>query len=222
MPQLSGVEIAGHIVDAGLYKSSWDKPKSEWSISEQGMISPMYCNLRSALGDVGLRKILQDQLVLSLRETFEENGTPDTVTGIATAGLAWTSHATDVLELPMSYARASVKSHGLGGVLEGQFTDGTETQVIDDVLLTGTTITTASVHLANEGVSVAGITTLLRLSDKAGYVHRPDGSFTTVPIETLVHYTDMIETAVAKGLMTDDQGSRMLDYYANPETQPWD
>jgi orotate phosphoribosyltransferase len=222
MSQLSGEQISEEIINAGLYKSSWDKPKSEWSISEQGRISPMYCNLRSALADVGLRTILQDQLVSRLHGVFVETARPDVITGIATAGLALSGFASNALELPMGYARATVKIHGLGGVLEGQFKEGTETHVIDDVFLTGNTITTASLHLANEGVSVTGITTLLHLSEEAGYVHQPDGSFRDMEVTALANYFDMVNVSVLKGLMTDDQGDRMLSYYQNPTTQPWD
>lgn len=221
--KMTSRDIARAIVDANIYRKFWNTTRNEWPVSEQGRICPAYCNLRTALGNVTLRNLLQEQLVLNIEDSFVKHGPADAIVGLVSAGVPWASHVSDQLRLPMAYVRPTLKTHGKGGVIEGQLEPGMSVHVIDDVFLTGNTVTKSSLFLANEGVSVAGITTLLQLSNEVAEIHQlPDLALRPAPTTSLSHYADLVDISVEQGDMNQDQGERLKYYYGNPTSQPWD
>ena len=219
---LSNEAFAAQIVDAGAYKTYWDKPKIEWPVSEQGRICPAYCNLRSLIGNVTMRRSIEQQLTQNVEKQIDEFGAPDVICGIVSAGVPWAALLSDRLSLPMCYTRPSIKAHGEKTGIEGQLEPGMDAIAIDDVFLTGNTIAKTSLQLAAAGVNIRGTTVLLRLSDEVANIHYPDGSFDSSPVTSLISYEDLIQVSLDRGFMDDDQAKRLTSYYQNPGTQPWE
>lgn len=215
-------KLAEDIIEAGVYNMYWDRPKSEWPVSEQGRICPAYCNIRSLVGNVSMRQMIGMRLVETLETNQVTSGKEiDVINGIVSAGVPWATIACEKLGLPMCYTRPNIKAYGEKTSVEGMLEQGMVCEIIDDVFLTGSTITKTSLQLSAEGVTVAGITVLLRLSDETGKIHLPDGSFTSVDVTSLCDYSDLVTASVRMGLMDNQQAEKLTSYYQNPETQPW-
>lgn len=214
--------LAEAIVASGAYKTYWDRPKLEWPVSEQGRICPAYCNLRSLIGDVPMRQTIKRSLVESVQHDHEFVRPIDVLCGVMSAGVPWASITSDETGIPLCYARSSIKAHGEKTGVEGKLEPGMSALIIDDVFLTGNTITKTSLQLSAEGVSIGGITVLLRLSDRAASLHSPDGGFGDMKVNALCDYQDLLNASVGVGHMNAEQAERLARYYSNPETQPWD
>lgn len=213
--------IAQHIVESGVYKTYWGKPKEEWPVSEQGRICPAYCNLRSLVGNVSMRGVLLDGLDTAYKDLSATSNPIAALCGIVSAGVPWATWLSDRLNLPLAYARPSTKAYGQKNGIEGLLEPGNEVVLVDDVVLTGSTITKTSLQLANMGVKVAGVVALLRLSDEPALVHQPSGAFEEVPVHTVSDYANLVSVSLGRGDMNLEQSRRLIHYYQNPGSQPW-
>lgn len=218
--KVSNENLANLIVESGVYKTFWDKPKSEWQITQQGRICPAYCNLRSLIGNVELRDAVEDALVDHV--TVKQGSYPHVICGVVSSGVPWATLLSKRLDLPMSYSRPSIKQHGNNSSLEGLVRPGTKALLVDDVFSTGSTVRKTSFQLGAAGVEVTNLLVILRLGGKTVRVHQPSGSFLTFPVESLIDYSDLVDAASAKGMMNEEQAKQLKSYYNDPETQPWD
>lgn len=77
-----------------------------------GLRSPIYCDNRLLIGDVGARR--------TVVTAFEPHcAGAEVVVGTATAGIPWAAWVAQALDLPMAYVRGAAKGHGRGRQVEG-------------------------------------------------------------------------------------------------------
>ncbi len=214
--------LAGSFIDAGVYKLFWNKPKSAWPVTRQGLIRPAFCNLRSLIGDVELRQTIEDLLVADVTSAKNKELYPDAICGVVSSGVPWATLLSQRLKLPMSYTRPDIKRHGNKSSIEGRLKPGMKVLLIDDVFATGNTVRKTSFQLGAANVEIARILVLLRLGGETAQVHRATGSFGPLPVHSLIDYSDLVQASVARKLMNENQAERLISYYQNPETQPWD
>lgn len=213
-------ELASKIIDAGVYKTFWDKPRSQWSKTQQGRICPAFCNLRSLIGSVELRDTIEDSLVEYVTVKLENY--PDVICGVVSSGVPWATLLSKRLDLPLCYSRPTIKQHGNHSSLEGDLKPGMKALLIDDVYSTGSTVRKTSFQLGATGVEIASLLVILRLGGETARIHQPSGSFISRPVDSLIDYNDLVKVAELKGMMNKDQADQLLSYYKDPETQPWD
>lgn len=218
--ETNNTALADMIVDSGVYTLFWDKPKSEWQVTEQGRICPAYCNLRSLIGNTKLRDAVEDALVEHVAVKLEKY--PDVVCGVVSSGVPWATLLSKRLDLPMCYARPKMKKHGNNSSLEGGLSSGMKALIIDDVFSTGATIRKTSFQLGSAGVDITNVLVILLLGGKEVRVHESSGSFATLHVDYLLNQNDLVDAALRKGMMNEDQASQLRSYYEDPETQPWE
>lgn len=211
--------LAEKIVDSGVYELFWDKPQSEWPVTQQGRICPAFCNLRSLIGKVELRDVVEDALVEYV--TVKLKNYPDVICGVVSSGVPWATLLSKRLDLPLCYARPQLKKHGNNSSLEGNLKPGMQTLLIDDVLSTGNTIKKASFQLGTTGVEMTEVLVILKLGDPLVRIHQPSGAFVTLEVDSLLDFSDLVQAALKKGMMSKNQAEKLSSYYRNPETQPW-
>lgn len=214
-------ELAGKVIDAGIYKTFWDKPKSEWSVTQQGRICPAFCNLRTLIGDVEMRQTIEDALVANVTNPKNKSTYPDVVCGVVSSGVPWATLLSRKLKLPMCYTRPRLKSHGNKSSIEGKLAPGMQVLLIDDVFSTGNTVIKTSFQLSTAEVEVIRVLVLLRHGNEKVSIHTPSGSFKEIPVNSLIDYHDLVQASVSRGLMNDEQAAKLISYYNDPETQPW-
>ncbi len=95
-------------------------------------------------------------VVEAYRELADRIGGPsfDAIGGVATAGVTIASPLAFVLKKPMVYVRREEKGHGLGRLVEGAVIPGWKVLVVDDLVTSGESVTSAVEALRKEGCKV--------------------------------------------------------------------
>jgi len=110
-----------------------------------GMKSPVYVDMRRALGNVELRTLTIELAVKVLKELDF-----DAIVGVATGGVPWASIIAHRMRKPFAYIREARKEHGMGKRIEGAV-GNYRYLIIDDVATTG-----GSLEYACQAVREAG------------------------------------------------------------------
>src|SRR5688500_6427162 len=116
-----------------------------------GWKSPIYCDNRRVLSFPFIRDYIKSELCNLVFEKFPD---AELLAGVATAGIAWGAMAADQLKLPYIYVRPKPKEHGLGNQVEGSFTAGQRTVVIEDLVSTAKSSLQVVDVLKNAGLKV--------------------------------------------------------------------
>ncbi|MEA3317436.1 MAG: orotate phosphoribosyltransferase, partial [Bacteroidota bacterium] len=99
-----------------------------------GWKSPIYCDNRKTLSYPDARKLIKNAFVDLIKENYRM---PDVIAGVATGAIAIGALVAEELNIPFVYVRDSVKKHGMGNVIEGEFKKGQSVVVIEDLISTG-------------------------------------------------------------------------------------
>jgi orotate phosphoribosyltransferase len=175
-----------------------------------GWKSPIYCDNRKILSFPYIREFVKSEMCNLLFEKFAE---ANLVAGVSTAGIAWGALAADQLKLPFIYVRPKPKEHGLGNQVEGYYEKGQKTVVIEDLVSTGKSSLQVVDALRSAGLDVLGMVSIFTYSfgvandafEKAG-----------VTFYSLTNYPAMIELAIEKGIVSQEQESVLLNWKDDP------
>lgn len=99
-----------------------------------GWKSPIYCDNRKLLSYPVERDIVKNEFVELIREKYPE---VEIIAGVATAGIAHAAIIADAMKLPLCYVRSKAKGHGMENLIEGDFSAGMKTVVVEDLISTG-------------------------------------------------------------------------------------
>src|SRR5687768_15493476 len=142
--------VAEKLLQINAIKLSVQEPFT-WA---SGWKSPIYCDNRKVLSFPYVRDFIKSELCNVVFEKF-----PDAtlLAGVATAGIAWGAMVADQLKLPFIYVRPKPKEHGLGNQIEGAFTSGQKTVVIEDLISTGKSSLQVVDVLRQNGLDINGM-----------------------------------------------------------------
>lgn len=149
--------LIGDLINCGVVKFGNFTLKS-------GEKSDIYFDLRILYSIPSLFKQISNLLLNQV-----ENGT-NLVCGVPTSGIPWATSVAVLGNLPMIILRERVKNHGCQKEIEGNFKEGDNVVLIEDVVTTGQSI--ASVW-SNLMVYKLNVTKLLCIIDRCP-VHRPE------------------------------------------------
>jgi orotate phosphoribosyltransferase len=175
-----------------------------------GWKSPIYCDNRKVLSYTHIREFVKSELCNLIFEKFPD---ADLLAGVSTAGIAWGALAADQLKLPFVYVRPKPKEHGLGNQVEGYFEKGQKTVVIEDLISTGKSSLQVVDALRNAGLDVLGMVCIFTYEFP---VSREAFNAAGVPYFSLTNYPTLINLAIEKGIVTQDQESILLKWKDNP------
>jgi orotate phosphoribosyltransferase len=176
-----------------------------------GWNSPIYCDNRITLSFPAIRTFIRQTYAESVMESF---GKPDVIAGVATGGIAQGALVAQELGLPFIYVRSSSKGHGMGNQIEGHFEKGQKVIVIEDLISTGGSSVNAIEALKDAGLEVKGLIAIFTYGFKVA-----DENFKKVacPYVTLTNYDFLIEEALKKEYITENDLLSLREWKDNPE-----
>ena len=121
--------------------------------------------------------------------------------------------AADQLKLPYIYVRPKPKEHGLGNQIEGFYTRGQKTVVIEDLVSTGKSSLQVVDVLKNAGLDVVGMVSIFTYDfPVAGEAFKQAG----LSYFSLTNYPTLIKLALSRRVVTAEQEDILLKWRDNP------
>lgn len=175
-----------------------------------GWKSPIYCDNRRVLGFPYIRDFIKSELCNVIFETYPE---AELLAGVATAGIAWGAMAADQLKLPYIYVRPKPKEHGLGNQIEGYFTGGQKTLIIEDLISTGKSSLQVVDVARAAGLNVIGMVSIFTYGfPEAAAAFQDKG----VQYTSLTNYEELLSLAKDKGTLSEDVFNTLLKWRKDP------
>lgn len=198
--------VAEKLLQVNAVKLNPDQPFT-WA---SGWKSPIYCDNRKVLSFPFIRDYIKSEMCNVVFEKFPD---ADMLAGVATAGIAWGAMAADQLKLPYIYVRPKPKEHGLGNQIEGHYEKGQKVVVIEDLVSTGKSSLQVVDVLKAQELDVIGMVSIFTYGFAAATEAFNNASLTYYSLTT---YTDLIESAIQKGIVSAGQQDILLKWRDDP------
>ncbi|MDE3213124.1 MAG: orotate phosphoribosyltransferase [Bacteroidota bacterium] len=198
--------IAENLLQIKAIKLSVEKPFT-WA---SGWKSPIYCDNRKALSFPSLRTQIKTGLSDLIRLHFSH---AEWVAGVATAGIAWGALVSEDLDLPFLYVRPKPKEHGLQNQIEGYYEQGRKVIVVEDLISTGKSSLQVVEVLKKEGLQVLGMVSIFNYGFPIASQAFGEAG---IPFYSLSDYNTLIEVAVQKGYVSNQEEKALLNWRLDP------
>jgi len=175
-----------------------------------GWKSPIYCDNRKILSQPFIRDYIKSELCNAVFEKFPET---ELIAGVATAGIAWGAMVADQLKLPFIYVRPKPKEHGLGNQIEGQFSKGQKTIVIEDLISTGKSSLQVVDVLRQNEIEVIGMVSIFNYQFD---VSKEAFEKAEVPYHSLTNYPSLLSLALQRGIIRSEDEDVLLKWRTDP------
>ncbi|HEV7347233.1 orotate phosphoribosyltransferase [Telluribacter sp.] len=199
--------VAEMLLEAQAIKLSPDQP-FQWS---SGWMSPIYCDNRVALSYPDIRTYIKDELANLVKNYYSD---ADAIAGVATAGIAQGVLVADVLNLPFAYVRPEPKKHGMGNQIEGRLEKGQKVVLMEDLISTGGSSLKVVDALRQAGVEVVGMIAIFTYGFDTAVANFTEKQ---VSYKVLSNYGHLIEAALQKEYITQDQLLNLTDWRKAPD-----
>jgi len=175
-----------------------------------GWKSPIYCDNRKILSHPYIRDYVKSELANTIFEKFAD---AELIAGVATAGIAWGAMVADQLKLPFIYVRPKPKEHGLGNQIEGDYTSGQRTVVVEDLISTGKSSLQVVEVLRGAGLQPQGMVSIFNY----GFNVASD-AFGKAGIEvySLTDYPALLQLATKQALIEEKDEAILLKWREDP------
>ena len=202
------LKVAEFLLQIKAVKLQPNKPFT-WA---SGWNSPIYCDNRVTLSFPNIRTFIRQAYSEAVLDYF---GKPDVIAGVATGGIAQGALVAQELGLPFIYVRSSAKEHGMGNQVEGHFEKGQKVVVIEDLISTGGSSLKAIQALRDSGLDVKGLIAIFTYGFKVA-----DDNFNQAncPYVTLTNYEFLIEEALKKEYITENDLGSLREWKEHPES----
>ena len=177
--------IAGLLLDIHTIKLSPKKP----FIWASGWKSPIYCDNRMLLSYPEARDKVAIIISALIKEKYPE---VQLIAGVATGAIGIGMLVADRLDLPFVYVRPEPKKHGRQNQIEGNFTQGEKTVVIEDLISTGMSSLGAVKALRESQLNVLGMVAIFSYLFK---IAKQNFTKENIPLDTLSQYDALLEEA---------------------------
>ncbi|KRB55874.1 orotate phosphoribosyltransferase [Flavobacterium sp. Root186] len=177
-----------------------------------GWKSPIYCDNRLILSFPSIRNYVRDEFAKNIEKQF---GKPDVIAGVATGAIGIGILVAESLGLPFVYVRPEPKKHGRQNQVEGFFQKGQNVVVVEDLISTGNSSLLAVEALRNEGANIKGMAAIFTYGFN---VAEDNFKSANVDLFTLSNYENLLDLAVQKQYITEDQQSTLQEWSVSPST----
>jgi orotate phosphoribosyltransferase len=143
----------------------------------------------------------------------EKFGTPDIIAGVATGGIAIGALVAQEMGIPYAYVRSEAKKHGLGNQVEGVVEPNQKVVVIEDLISTGKSSLSAVTALREAGLDVMGMVAIFTYDFDIAKEAFKDAN---VELQTLTDYHALLQQALKKEYITEEQLSTLKVWRENP------
>lgn len=175
-----------------------------------GWKSPIYCDNRKSLSYPAVRKVIRDEFVLRIKALYPD---VELIAGVATGAIANGVLVAEAMNLPFIYVRSQAKSHGLGNVIEGAYTPGQKTVIIEDLVSTGGSSLSAFQALKEAGLNVLGMLAIFTYEFSLATENFKSAN---CQLDTLSNYSSLLELALQTGNITREQLEILSRWRENP------
>lgn len=135
------------------------------------------------------------------------------IAGVATGAIAHGILVAEALELPFVYVRPEAKGHGLGNQIEGDFTPGMKTVIIEDLISTGGSSLAAYKALQAAGLNILG---MLAIFTYGFPVSEENFRQAGCKIGTLSNYNSLVSLALQTGDILPGQVDLLRQWREDP------
>jgi orotate phosphoribosyltransferase len=203
-----GKRIAELLVDIGAVKLSIDPPFT-WT---SGIKSPIYCDNRMIYSHPEARNFVVDALVSRIKALHVE---PDCIAGTATAAIGWAALVADRMDLPFVYVRSKAKEHGAKKRIEGDFKEGWDVVVVEDLISTGGSAISTVEALREEGsATCSDVVAIFTYEMVAANEKAQNASVKFHPIAT---FGTLLDVALEEGRLGSEEIAHIAKFAENPK-----
>lgn len=175
-----------------------------------GWKSPIYCDNRVILSFPAVRNYIRDEFVKQIEDKF---GRPDVIAGVATGAIGIGILVAEAMGLPFVYVRPEAKKHGRQNQVEGFLQKGQTVIVVEDLISTGGSSLMAVEALRNEGANVKGMAAIFTYGFP---ISKEKIAEAKVEVYTLSNYENLIEKAVEKQYVSEEELETLQSWNSNP------
>ncbi len=175
-----------------------------------GWKSPFYCDNRKALSFPELRTYVKLELTRLVLENFPQ---AEVVAGVATGAIAQGVLVAQELGLPFIYVRSKAKDHGMGNLIEGEFTQKSKVVVIEDLISTGSSSLNAVEAIRHSGGEVIGMVASYTYGFEVAKKAFEDAR---VKLITITDYEHVVEEALATNYIKKEDILLLNSWRENP------
>jgi len=172
-----------------------------------GWKSPIYCDNRISMSDVGLRNMIRDAFIETIQTAFPD---VEVIAGVATGAIAQSALVADRLNLPLIYVREKAKDHGMKKVIEGIITPGQKAVILEDLISTGGSSLKATHEVRNAGAQVLGMTAIFTYEFPIAKNYFNDYN---CELHTLSSYSTLIEVAREDGYINQKEVDMLKQWH---------
>jgi orotate phosphoribosyltransferase len=204
----TSAKIAEYLLEINAIKLKPEDPFT-WT---SGWKSPIYSDNRLSLSHPPVRNFIKKELGALIQFHFK---TAEAIIGVATAGIAPGVLAADEMGIPFGYVRSEPKKHGMGKQVEGDIRPGQKVVVVEDLVSTGKSSLQAVQSLRDYGCEVLGMVSIFTYGFDAAKLAFEQAN---CKYYSLSNYYALIEVALAKGIVSQEQLSLLQDWRKSPDT----
>ena len=177
-----------------------------------GWNSPIYCDNRLTLSFPAIRNYIRDEFSKQIEQIY---GKPDVIAGVATGAIGIGILVAEELGLPFVYVRPEPKKHGRQNQVEGFLQKGQNVVVIEDLISTGNSSLVAVEALKEAGANVKG---MLAIFSYGFEIATENFKNANIELYTLSNYEHLLELAVSKQYITEQEQVTLQEWRENPST----
>ena len=177
-----------------------------------GWKSPIYCDNRITLSFPPIRNYLREEFSKNIEKQF---GKPDVIAGVATGAIGIGMLVAEYLGLPFVYVRPEPKKHGRQNQIEGFLQKGQNVVVVEDLISTGNSSLLAVEALKEAGANVKGMVAIFTYGFDVSVENFKKAN---VELYTLSNYDNLLELAVAKNYITEEEQHTLQEWRVSPST----
>ena len=177
-----------------------------------GWKSPIYCDNRLTLSFPPIRNYIRDEFSKHIEKQF---GKPDVIAGVATGAIGIGVLVAESMGLPFVYVRPEAKKHGRKNQVEGFLQKGQNVVVVEDLISTGNSSLMAVEALREAGANVKGMAAIFTYGFDVATVNFKNAK---VDLYTLSNYQNLLNLAVAKKYITEEEQQTLQEWSLHPDT----
>ncbi|WP_396150379.1 orotate phosphoribosyltransferase [Flavobacterium sp.] len=186
-------------------------PKNPFSWAS-GWKSPIYCDNRVTLSFPPIRNYIREEFSKHIEKEF---GKPDVIAGVATGAIGIGMLVAEYMGLPFVYVRPEPKKHGRQNQVEGFLQKGQNVVVVEDLISTGNSSLLAVEALKEAGANVKGMVAIFTYGFDISVENFKKANVT---LHTLSNYDNLLELAVAKKYITEEEQHTLQEWRVSPST----
>jgi len=175
-----------------------------------GWKSPIYCDNRITLSFPKIRNYIRDEFSKTIEKQF---GKPDVIAGVATGAIGIGVLVAESMGLPFVYVRPEPKKHGRLNQVEGFLQKGQNVVVVEDLISTGKSSLLAVTALKEAGANVKGMVAIFTYGFAISVENFKNEK---VALCTLSNYDNLLELAVDKKYITEEEQKTLQEWRVNP------